>query len=493
MSTVVDGVSAGVGAGITRALRAHPVRLAFVASLLLSLVALLGSSALSRDAAYYLDIARQVNEDGLQAGWRVFDWPWFTFLLAGTHGITHLPLEWCANLWCALFMAGTCALLVDCVRQRVPAAAGWACLLVLAMPAINQFRDDIIREYGFWFFCVLALWLTMRWQVRGGWVLAAGMHLAVGMAALFRLEALMLVAALGAWQLVELYTRRNVQRFAQFVALPVLAVVVGLLIILEKGGLSLARVDYYLGLINPQKVFIAFRQLAEQFGNSLTLKYSRDEAGRIIFFGLLASLLIKFVALMGPFSLPFLHRSTWQAVRTYLREYQPFAWAGLLYLIVLMLFYIKLQFMNSRYLSFLNVLALPLLAIGAMLFAQRFARLAKVLAVIGLLVMLANVISTGAGKGQLVDSGRWIAEHIDPKASLYYEDSRIGYYAGRGYREVLPRDQAIDDAHVGNYSYFALEARADEPWLVAWLDKHQLRVLASFSNRKKATVLVIGR
>ncbi|MCO7521592.1 MULTISPECIES: hypothetical protein [unclassified Pseudomonas] len=471
----------------------YPVRLAFIGSLLLSLIAVLGTSALGRDAAFYMSIAQRISVEGPQVAWQAFDWPWFTFLLAATHGVTQLPMEWCAYLWCALFMAGTCALLVDAVRQRVPAAAGWALLVVLAMPAVNQFRNDIIREYGFWFFSVLTLWLALQWQVRGGWWRATSIHLAIVGAVLFRLEAVMLEGALGLWLLCGLRERGNRMAFVQFVSMPLLAVVVAAMVLLAKGGLSSGRVDYFLSLVDPRKVLAAFQALAEQFGDSLKHKYSRDEAGRIVFFGLLAALVIKFVALSGPFGLPFLRRGTWQAVRTYLREFRPFAWTALVYGLVLLLFFIAQQFMNGRYLSFLNLAAVPLLAVGAMLFAQRFPRLGKALAAVAMLVMLANVISTGAGKPHIIEAGHWVAANVDPQAKVYFEDSRVSYYAGRGYPSPSARQQVLEGPQAAQYSYFVFEARPDEPWLTAWLEQHQMRVLASFANRKKATFVVIGR
>lgn len=471
----------------------YPVRITFIVSLLLSLIAVLGVSAVGRDAALYLDIARRVVEQGPAVAWTAFDWPWFTYLLAGTHVLTHLPMEWCAYLWCALFMAGTGALLVDAVRRRVPEATGWACLVVLAMPAVNQFRNDIIREFGFWFFSVLALWLVLRWQERSTWWRAASIHLAIGAAMLFRLEAVMLEAALGLWLLASLRDRQSVVRLAQYALLPVLALIGGVLVLLAQGGMSSVRITNYLGLINPQRVVVAFHQLAEQFGDSLKYKYSRDEAGRIVFFGILAALLIKFVALTGPFSLPFLQRGSWQALRTYLRDYRAFAWAAFMYLVVLVIFFISLQFMNSRYLSFLNLLFVPALAVGLMLFSRRFPRLGKALLAIGLLVMLSNVISTGARKTQIVEAGHWIAANVDSQASIYYEDPRVSYYAGRGYYAPEPLAGVLEGTSAVQYSYYALEARPDEPWLTAWLEKNQLRVLASFANRKKATFVVIGR
>lgn len=471
----------------------YPVRVTLVASFLLSLVAVLGVAAVGRDAALYLDIAAQVAEHGPKIAFQSFDWPWFAFLLAGSHVLTGLPVEWCAYLWCATFMAGTCALLVDAVRRRVPEATGWACLVVLAMPAVNQFRDEVIREFGFWFFCTLALWLALRWQERHGWLRMVGVHAAIGGAILFRLEALMLEVALGLWLLGGLRQRQGWLKLAQFALLPALALVVAALVLLAKGGLESVRVKSYLGLIDPYRIVYAFNQLATQFGDSLTYKFSRDEAGRIVFFGVVAALVIKIIALTGPFCLPFLRRETWQALRTYVREFRPFVWGAVVYAGVLLVFFISKQFMISRYVSMLDLLLVPLLAVGAMLFARQFPRLGKALVVVGLLMMLANVISTGAGKPHIVEAGRWISEHVEPQARIYYQDGRVSYYAGRGYVRSESVKQALGSAGVDNYSYFALKARPDEPWLIEWMKQHQLRVLASFSNRKRSTFVVIGR
>lgn len=473
--------------------RLSPVKLAFFGSLLLSLIAVLGVATIGRDGAFYMDVAQKVSEVGVRGAIRSFDWPWFPILLAYTHSLLGISCELAAYLWCTLFMAGTCALLVDVVRQRAPAASYWACLVVLAMPAANQFRFDIIREFGFWFFCMLALWLALRWQVRGGWLRAAAIHVAVLLAALFRLEALVLLPALTLWQVAALRSRAGWLRFLQLNAAPLLAAVLAMGVLLAVGGLSSGRVDYYLGLLNPRQVFAAFNTLSNQFASSLIYDYSRDEAGRIVFFGMLAALLIKFVKVIGPFSLPFLFRGSWTAWRIFWQEFRPFAWGALLYVVVLMLFFVRQQFMISRYVSLLNLLLVPLLAVGLRQWAQSYPRLAKALVGIALLVMLNNVIALGAKKTQIVDAGRWVAQHIDPAAPVFYDDGRIAYYAGRGYpRQDMNREAAMGPDGVGRYRYYLLAAREDEAWLQSWLAQQHKRILARFANRKGDSVLVIG-
>ena len=479
-----------MGTQVSRIIDEYPVWLAFFGSLLLSLIAVMGTATVGRDAALYIDVAQQVTEHGPNVAWASFDWPWFSLLLAATHSILRLPLELSAYLWCGLFFAGTSALMVDCVRQRSPDITRWACLVMLAMPAVNAFRNDIIRECGFWFFCTLALWLALRWQARGGWLRAAFIHMAIVAAALFRLEALLLIPALALWQLPSLWSSSRRLSFFQFSLLPIL----GLLVVSVTGVLMSARVMLYLDMIEPRGVFASFQMLCDQFANSLINKYSQDEAGRIIFFGILATMTITFVKLMGPFAVPFILRRNWGVLGIYWRDYRPFAWAALLYLVVLVLFFIKQQFMNARYMSFLNLLFVPVLAMGLAAFAREFPRLGKGLVVLALLVMLSNVISTGAGKTHYIEAGRWMSSHVEPDAPTYFSDGRISYYAGRGYvLPVLTQEEAISPAHAGDYRYFVIEAKGDEPWLNEWLAAHKLRILEHFANRKGATVVVIGR
>ncbi|MGY4492046.1 hypothetical protein [Pseudomonas sp. TE3610] len=469
------------------------VRLAFLGSVLLSCIALLGVDVLARDAAFYMDISQQVAQHGLSRGWEAFDWPWFTFLLAGTHLLLRLPMEAAAYLWGVLFLAGTCALMVDCVRQRAPRAAYWACLVVLAMPAVNQFRDDIIREFGFWFFCTLALWLAMRWSDQGGWWRALAVHAAILLGALFRLEAVVLYPALLLWQLPGLRDAAGRRACLQLFWLPALALI-SLLAVVLAGHVQIRRLNVYLEMLRPSTVFAAFNQLSRQFADSLIYKYSADEAGRIIFFGLVASLVIKFISLMGPFSLPFLQARQWRAFALYWRDFRLAAWIALAYLAVLMIFYVRMQFLNGRYLSELSLLAVPLYALLLTAFAQACPRLAKGLVAVGLLVMLSNVLSLGAAKTQYIRTAHWLAEHTTPDAAIYYEDGRVSYYAKRGYTlPVVTREQAMAAPASQQYQYFVLDADANEPWLQAWLAENHMQVLARFANRKHAAMVVIGR
>lgn len=471
--------------------RLSPVGVAFFGSLLLSVIAVLGVVTIGKDAAFYIDIAQRVNADGVQAAILAFDWPWFPILLAWSHSLLGLPYEQVAYLWCALLMAGACALLVDALGRALPGSGLWMPLLVLALPALNSFRNDILREQGFWFFSVLALWLALNWAERGGWLRAAAIHLAILGAALFRLEALMLFGALALWRLPDLFSYSGWNRLLQIAALPLLGGAVALVVITVSGGFSQGRVEYYLHLLDPSALKTVFDAKTNALADAVFAKYMDDDAGLLLLGMILLAILFSFIKLCGPVALVFLRSVSWSAFGAYWRQYRLFVCAALIYIVVLVVFFLQQGFVNSRYVSYLNLLALPLLAFALVGFVQKFPRLGRVLAVLLIVQMLDNVISLGAKKTHYVEAGQWLSQHASREASIYYDDPRIGYYAGFGYRVT---GKTLGDAMAApeSYRYLLIEADGDEPWLLEWLKLHDLRVLERFANRKDDAVLVIG-
>ncbi|MCM2265308.1 MAG: glycosyltransferase family 39 protein [Desulfuromonadales bacterium] len=472
--------------------RISPVRLAFIGSLLLSMVAYWSNPILSKDSAFYLDLANTFNAEGFAATLKRYDWPWYPILIAVSHQATSLSSELCAHLWCALFMAGACTVTVACVQRRIESAGYLACLVVLAMPAFNAFRGEILREFGFWFFCLLAIWLAMRWEERPGWLAGVWVQMAVAGSFLFRREALLLVPAMILWQFTDPRWRRDWLRQLQLSALPVVGVVL-LGFYLAASG-AFAKVGMYWSLVSPENLFVKFAEISGRFAATVLEKYSRDEAGYILFFGFLAVILLKFLKLLGPFLVPMLSKRCWSGAKSLCNTFRLSSLAWGFYLAVLMVFFIQLRFMNSRYTSFLNWLAVPLVVYLLLAFVREYPRLARVVMAVALVVMVDNVVSLSAKKTHYRDAGIWISRNLPTDATVFYDDERIRYYAGRGYSmdQTVTKAMAMSPENAGRYRYFAVEEKADAPWLQGWLTQQNRRVLARFSNAKGAAVLVIG-
>jgi len=472
----------------------NPVWLTFFVSLALSAIAGQFEVTIAKDTAFYFDVARTFNEDGLRAAFGRFNWPWMPALFGVTQTLTGLSWEVIGRLWTALFMATGCALMVSLMARRVPQAVWWAMLVVLAMPAFNQFRGDILREHGTWCFSVLAMWLAFEWEARGGWARALAMQAAVLGAALFRLEAIALMPALVLWRVVLVRQPDGVLRLVQAALLPVLVASGGLLAMLMLDAVLMSRVNgYFFYFLNPYRLFANFTRLSEQFGGLLR-KWSVDDAGKIIFFGMFATVVWTFIRLLGPFAVPFLFRDGWRAWREYWQRFTPMALALVLYFGVMLVFFIQSLFINSRYSALMNVMAVPLAVLAMMNVARRFPRAVKVLVAACVVVMLVNVISLSAKKTHYVAAGQWLAQHVERTDNIYFDDYRMSWYAGWGFMQSpMTREEALSDARAATLHYFALEAKPDEQWLIEWLARYpERRVLAQFANRKGATVVIIG-
>lgn len=467
--------------------RLGPVPVAFGASLLLSLVAH-APGTLNRDGMLYVRTAQAFIDGGFEAAGRLFNWIFLPVLMALLSQATGLGLESAGHLLNALFMAGACALMVACVRDRHPEAAWSACLMVLAMPGLNEYRNELLREYGCWFFVMLAFRLALRWTERPGWAAALGVQAALGLAALFRPEALALFPALLLWQLFAAPRAERWQRLAMLGALPLAA---GLLLALLYWSGRLpgqSRLAFDLGRLSMERFDAKARVLA-----SALIVYAHQEARTILLFGSLAIVPLHVLGKLGLLVVPLANLFVARAGRDALARYPLFAWGIAAHLLVLAVFVIDLQFLAGRYVGLVLLLLVPFVATGFWLLVRRFPRWRPLAVALALLLALANVVSMHPAKTHFVDAGRWLAQaHRDP-GGVYIDSNRTAYYAGWFDVAPAPRNDraAIEQAaRDGHYELFVLElSRKDAP-AEDWLRSIGLEITQRFIHPNQDAVIV---
>lgn len=471
-----------------------PVRAAFLGSLLLSLVALVRGDLVNRDGVIYLDAARTLLEQGPAAIGQLNPvWMAFSSLVAGIAAITGLSPENAAHALNALLLAGSCGLLVAITRRRLPEAAWAACLVALAMPAYNGYRDMVLREFGFWFFCLLALWLAMRWEESPRWREAIACQAALALAACFRLEAIAFYPALMLWQLFSAPAGRRLRLAFMIGGIPFALSLLGAACV-AAGILPLpGRLAYYLEAASPAHKLQAIHDAAQRMSESvLKHKYSREEAGYILLFGLLTIIPVKFVKLAGVFVVPLAYPLLTQPLRAFLARWQPLAWLFLVHAVVLTFFVTYEFFLVGRYVALLNLLAVPVAAAGLSLLWQRFPRWRVLVAALALLTLAANVISLSPPKTHIVDAGRWLGAHAREPARVGADNVRIVYYAGWKNGDAVVQDlpglaKALAE---GRLDLVAIEAARKDTEAEGWLGANGLIPLQRFTNKEGRSVIV---
>ena len=492
MASVIGWLNRRLGASA-------PAWTAFLASLVLSSIAIGGSSVLNRDGMLYVDAARGFLADGYPALIGTFDWLLLPMLIAGLGSLTGIALETAGHLIDGLLLAGACGVMVDLVRRHQPedAALAWAaCLVVLAMPGYNGYRDQLLREFGYWFFTVLAFWLALRWERTGcRWREALPCQLALIAAMLFRFEAVAFFLALMAWQATSAPAGERVRRLVRVAALPLMTVL--LLILLGGAGLIdwPARVLRYLEAANLLGIHKWSEHAGRLVQSGVLPEYSREESGYILFFGMLSLVPIKFIKMLGVFIVPFAYPVFVGAGRALARQWPLLAWMFLAHVLALMLFASDLLFLSSRYVSTLTLLVVPAVATGLLMLLRRLPRWQPVIIGLALTTMIANVVSLGPGRGYLAAAGAWLAANSSDPARVYVDDPRVAYYAGWGFasrkQQVLDHRDLEQAMAAGRFSMLALSDSRRVQWVESWLAARGLQVASRFGNDAAEAVVIV--
>lgn len=465
-----------------------PVRAVFMGSLLLSLIAVCTSPAINNDGMLYVEAARVFLNDGLSASRDIFSWPFLPILLACVSKLTGLSLEISGQLLNAFFLAGTFGLLVDFSRRKFPEAAWSICLTLLALPALNHYRDEILREYGCWFFFMLSFWLAVRWSEVPRWRTALSVQLALVVAALFRPEASAYFAALAFWQLSTAPKGVKWRRALAISGLP-LAFLATLAALFIAGHLDPAnRLSSEFARIN----FAHFNEKAQALSNVL-VSYARNNAQYILFFGSISLIPLKFLKHLGIFIVPFAYLLYSAQRRAAFEQWAPFSWLFLVHLLVLSVFVLDLQFLAGRYVIVLHLLAAPLIGYSLWLIMQRFPRWRTAVVALAGLAMISNAVSLSPKKAQFVEAGVWLAAHAKESPKIYLESSAVTYYAGWQLLRIAPpkdRTKLADDVSQGKYDMLVLESAPNDPDIKLWLQANRLTEIKRFGHSGSIEIII---
>lgn len=467
-------------------IRLLPVMAAFFGSLFLSLIAL-QKGTINRDGILYVETARVFLEQGIAASMAVYSWPFLSVLMALMSQVTGLGLETSGHLINALFMAGAFALLLACAMRLHPESVWYVCLVVLALPGLNDYRDELLREYGTWFFIMLALWLALRWSEAPRWSMALLVHLSLTLAALFRPEALTLLAAVFLWQVFHAPVGERWRRLAMLGGPPLLGMaMLGALFL--SGNLASTRLVEDFGRFNLATFDAKALAIAPAF-----IDYARDQAHTILFFGSLALVPVKFMTKMGLFIAPLWYAFRRRGALELFGHAQVFTWVFLFHALILAIFALDMQFVSGRYIAPLLLFAAPTTGYGLWLLVKQYPRWKYQMALVVFLIMIANVITFGSDKYHFIEAGEWLAKNAKDTPRVYIESPRTAYYAGWRYRSRPSpgsRRTLSEGLSRNQYDLVVLEMGHNEADIGKWLNSEGLREMVRFENAERAAVII---
>lgn len=470
--------------------RLDPVATTFLVSSLLSMLAI-ATGTLNRDGMLYVETARAFMDGGLSAALAIFSWPFLAVLMGGLAKVTGLSPELCGHFLNVLFMSGSCALLVAIVRQNEPELAWLSAIVVIAIPGLNEYRNELIREYGCWFFVMLTFWLAKDWPTKPGWRRCFAIQLALLFAALFRPEALVFYPCILLWQHFQPVSAGRAKRLLMLGTLPALGLIVILFAYFNDTLSASSRIANEISRFN----FSRFNQTANDIGLAFNA-YAREDARTahtILFFGSLALIPWKLIGKFGPFLLPlFFYFKLSQGHEALTRQRLLF-WGFCGHLLVLSVFVLQQQFVSGRYLGPLLLFSTPFVARGLYLLLNRYPNWKLPTLAIIAVIALSNVVSLNPGKLHFVEAGKWLSSQWTDSPRIYVESARTAHYAGWRFSTrtaPLSREQLLAEIRENRYDLIVLEVSRKDKTINKWVVDAGLTELRGFTDNNGDAIVI---
>lgn len=199
-------------------------------SLVSMIIIILQQGEINRDGIMYLTQSQYIIEGNWDKAMSLYNWPFFSILIAGLHQLSGLSLQYAAHfINVTLFIVASFFFIknVSLVSQNKTPIMFATLILLTSIPLMDDYLSMVLRDQGQWTGFMIGVYGYLRWIKSPQWSWALIWQLGFIFGALFRSECLMFNILLPfTHQLFEVKTER-LKLFIQSVSIPL----VGLLLL----------------------------------------------------------------------------------------------------------------------------------------------------------------------------------------------------------------------------------------------------------------------
>lgn len=419
---------------------------AVLASLLLSAATLLFQETPNADAYTYVRTAEIFLGEGIVAAYQYYSWATYSILIGAVSwlGIDFFSAGLLINAFFYAILVFSFISIVREINNSEPLLL-ISTLCILVYPQLNEYRDFIIRDVGFWGLSLFALWqylMYARTQLSKHALLYCG---ALLLASTFRVEALAYLIFTPFSLFIDSRLEPAIRKKLFFkLAAMLLSTAVLLLIILALIGLNMLSLlfdftssyEFFMGgrLTLPDEERALLGSL---LFNEHAAEFSREYIEIFFLAGLVAILLANlFNAIGGPYLIVLLVGFYERKIRLE----RCIAVPVIIYLtvnaLILIIFLVITRYLSSRYamlLCLLLALFVPLI-IFHILSTVKDSKRKRTQLLIALFLSYCAIdsyYSFGESKSYVADSIAWIAENTAASSALVTNNHAIAYRSGR--------------------------------------------------------------
>ncbi len=475
--------------------------LAVFASLLLSGFSTLNASLPNDDAYTYLRAAQIFLDDGVSAAISHYTWAGYPILIgvASMSGLSLLEAAYALNaVFFSVLVFSYISIVQRIDKARLMAQLGAA--TVLAYPELNEYRDMIIRDIGYWSLSLFAIWRFILFSSSRKFSELAAFVVSMVAAALFRAEALVYLIAIPFVLLLDTKFTASQNRLDVLKALGFTATLLGLgfLIALMAGiniPVMLMKViavyePFLTEFFAPSEAMLAAQ--AKTIFGELAQLISADYLYTAVLLSLPAVLFATlFHTVGGPYFWLLFVGAIKGMLRWDVEQIRPLIFVALVNLLITLGFLYLTRFLTGRYAMMLGIMVsmvVPILLkyILTSLRASKETLTIRILfALFFSYCMVDAYVSFGRSKGWLLDSAAFAETRTSEEALILTNNHTIAYFSKRipEYDQVSRELSLSDILNMAPGTLIVLELTPEIRQLVSQKTvQAQLKLLAAFPD-----------
>lgn len=473
-------------------------------SLLLSFLAWLLHDNINHDGVKFVDSAVRFQQDGMAGALAVYRWPAYPVLIGTMAWIPGLSAAAAAHLLNATMLALLSASFIMICREvygSINVNAG-AMVVILTLPAVNEYRDYIIRDLSSWSLLAFSFWQLFRYQRLRDWGSATLWQAGLIGAFLFKMEAVAFAALVPLYFLLQ--QNRSAGLLHDYLRLNWLALL-GLCLLLllslaTRDFADISRAEELIAYLDLGAATAGFEGRVAALQEHVLSSYTRSYAD-VMWLGALAGLLLyKVLSKLGVAHVGLMLLIRRSGLQAGSKEVRLLFWLSFVALLILVAFTLQRFYIAGRYPVVLTILlCVPLAGVVQGLLTRphivRRLWLRNVLWFLLLFVLLDPFVQTGPRKTFLRDSGEWVMENYPATARVFSNYPALYYYSGRtAYREEsdvnsFDLDRAISELEEYDLLVLAEDALTTEH-KSALARNSRLKLLRRFGHPERVGVKV---
>jgi hypothetical protein len=486
--------------------------LTVLASLALSGFAVAFASLPNDDAYTYIRTAEIFLEQGVGAAISHYTWAGYPILIALV-SLLGLSLFTSAYVLNAIFFAILAYAFISILRHLDDSnrIAWLAALTVLAYPELNEYRDMVLRDAGFWAMLLLALWRFMVFVDTRQFSHSVFFVLAMIGAMLFRAEAVIYLVAIpfALFLQSDRNTQQNRQDFLKLAGFICCVGALGFLMLLAAGInlfsliFELLRIyqPFFISRFNPDEAITA-AQATAIFGEYAGI-FSRDYVSAVVAVGLSVVLVMTlFYTIGGPFFWLLAFGLMRKHIRWHRAKVAPILAVSLANLFILVVFLYTTKFLTGRYALVFGLMAATLVPflISSIIERNRGGKWEKFVSYFLILFffycLIDSYVSFGKSKDWLLDAAGYVELQAESETQVLTNNHTIAYFSRQveNYDDIIRELEAQNILDAAPGTIVALEMYFEMSLLVEQESvKSSLQLLQQFPNAGQPKMSIYRR